>query len=381
MPLKEQLLAISELKLAGKIERMNAEQLDNYAKTLKAFVEDFPEIEKNFRSALKAGDYNSFSKYFVELGEKLAKIHANDMAVECNKQIDGLKNSKPQKIEAFATYFLKSISMLSTDIQMAFKEILDKEQLLAISDLKLSGRIERMDEEQLNEYARNLILFIDEFPINEIKLKKSLQERNYEAFSENLTDLRKMLKKIYADELASECENHIEDLKNPKYEKIEAFIAYFLKSVSMLSIDIQMVKYCDKSKEKEYVLADRNQKKSAGEKSILAVDDTEFFLHMLKTFMQDTNYRLTCTVSCPIALNFLQKNEPDLFILDIEMPKMNGYELAQRIRECGQKAPIIFLTGSSTRDSVEKALRAGAADFIVKPITKDQLLKRITKFI
>ncbi|MDR0516438.1 MAG: response regulator [Fibromonadaceae bacterium] len=120
---------------------------------------------------------------------------------------------------------------------------------------------------------------------------------------------------------------------------------------------------------------------SGSEKSILVVDDTEFFLRNLKVLLQDTPYKLTCITSGKIALNFLQKNHPDLFILDIDMPEMNGYELAQKIRDCGQQAPIIFLTGSSTRESVEKALLAGAADFIIKPISRTQVLQRINKFI
>ncbi len=117
------------------------------------------------------------------------------------------------------------------------------------------------------------------------------------------------------------------------------------------------------------------------ERSILAVDDTEFFLRTLKSILQGTHYKLTCTTSGSKALKFLQKTHPNLFILDIDMPDMNGYELAQKIRASGQTAPIIFLTGNPTRESVEKALRLGATDFIAKPICRAQVLARITKFI
>ncbi|MDR0516439.1 MAG: response regulator [Fibromonadaceae bacterium] len=117
------------------------------------------------------------------------------------------------------------------------------------------------------------------------------------------------------------------------------------------------------------------------EKNILAVDDAELILHVLRTFLKDTEYKLTCTTSSKIALNFLQKSKPDLFILDIDMPEMNGYELAMKIRDCGQQAPIIFLTGNTSQESVEKALMVGASDFIAKPISKTRLLERIAKFI
>jgi DNA-binding response OmpR family regulator len=120
---------------------------------------------------------------------------------------------------------------------------------------------------------------------------------------------------------------------------------------------------------------------SGAEKKILVVDDADLILHVLRTFLQDSDYKLICTTSANAALNFLQTNRPDLFILDIEMPEMNGYDLARRIRALGQEAPIIFLTGSTTQESVEKALMMGAADFIAKPISKAKLLERIAKLV
>jgi CheY-like chemotaxis protein len=116
-------------------------------------------------------------------------------------------------------------------------------------------------------------------------------------------------------------------------------------------------------------------------KNILAVDDADLILHVLGTFLQNTSYSLTCTTSANSALNFLKTNRPDLFILDIEMPEMSGYDLAMRIRAGGQQAPIIFLTGNTTQESVEKALMVGAVDYIAKPISKDKLLERIHKLL
>ncbi|MDR1813156.1 MAG: response regulator [Candidatus Fibromonas sp.] len=116
------------------------------------------------------------------------------------------------------------------------------------------------------------------------------------------------------------------------------------------------------------------------EKKILAVDDADIVLHILNVFLRNSQYKLTSATSGRTALNFIQKHSPDLFILDIDMPDMNGYELAQRIRASGQTAPIIFLTGNSTEESIIKALQVGAADFIAKPVCKAKLLERIAKF-
>jgi CheY-like chemotaxis protein len=109
-------------------------------------------------------------------------------------------------------------------------------------------------------------------------------------------------------------------------------------------------------------------------KIILAVDDIPVQLNMLKLALANTNYKFTGVSSADAALNFITRFTPSLFILDIEMPKMNGYELAEKIREMGHSAPIIFLTGNATKEHVIKAKKVGASDFLVKPMNDASLL-------
>ena len=116
-------------------------------------------------------------------------------------------------------------------------------------------------------------------------------------------------------------------------------------------------------------------------KKILAVDDVSIFLKNLTMQLKDYPYDLMCISSGKFALRYIQANTPDLFILDIEMPDMNGYELAEKIRALGHTAPIIFLTGASQKDNIVKALQIGAADYILKPFNKAQLLEKIEKHI
>ncbi|MCL2068802.1 MAG: response regulator [Oscillospiraceae bacterium] len=119
----------------------------------------------------------------------------------------------------------------------------------------------------------------------------------------------------------------------------------------------------------------------ARKKKILAVDDVSVFLKSLTMQLKNHPYDLMCTSSAKFALRYLQANRPDLFILDIEMPDINGFELAEKIRELGHTAPIIFLTGESHKDSIVKALQIGVADYILKPFHKEQLLEKIEKHI
>jgi CheY-like chemotaxis protein len=257
--------------------------------------------------------------------------------------------------------------------------MLNKERLLEITELKLAG-IQKMDENRLNDYAGSLNLFVENLPLQEEKMKTSLEAKDYASLAKALADVRDLLEAIHAGYMADECTKQIKELKNVKHEKLEVFMTYFLTTLSMLSIDIQMAEHKEDASpvEKE---PGNNKGGSTEQKSILAVDDTAFFLTVLKTTLQDTDYKLTCVKSGEDALKFLEKHNVDLLLLDIEMPEMDGYKLAAKIRESGQKAPIIFLTGNAQKENVTKALKAGAADFIVKPINKEIFLAKIGRYL
>jgi signal transduction histidine kinase/DNA-binding response OmpR family regulator len=116
-------------------------------------------------------------------------------------------------------------------------------------------------------------------------------------------------------------------------------------------------------------------------KLILAVDDAAFSLQMLKNHLSSSPYKLACVTSGADALRFITKKTPDLFLLDMEMPVMDGCELAEKIISEGQKAPIVFLTGNASEEYVARARDAGASDFLVKPVNKEQLMSVIEKFV
>jgi CheY-like chemotaxis protein/HPt (histidine-containing phosphotransfer) domain-containing protein len=263
--------------------------------------------------------------------------------------------------------------------------MIDKKLLLEVSALKLAGKIEKLNDEQLNQYEQLLVSFIEGFPESEQKIKAALETKDKESIASNLEEICAILEKIQASELASECRELINALKNFDYEheKIEAFVTVFLGSAAMLSIDIQMAKYLEKKTQTAFIEKKKDDvaSKKPGEKTILAVDDAAISLTMLKKSLQGEPNKLTCINSGESALQFLKSNDPDLFILDIEMPKMNGYELAEKIRENGHEAPIIFLTGNATKRYLMRAIQAGASDFIVKPIDKKYLTYKINKHL
>jgi CheY-like chemotaxis protein len=81
------------------------------------------------------------------------------------------------------------------------------------------------------------------------------------------------------------------------------------------------------------------------------------------------HYQVIAVPSGKAALAVIITQKPNLFILDIDMPDMDGYELARRIRSNSNftNTPLIFLTGNSSREHITKAMEVGCNDFIVKP--------------
>jgi CheY-like chemotaxis protein len=255
-----------------------------------------------------------------------------------------------------------------------------KKQLRGIHELNISRKLTQMNDHEFDDYVQVLNTFVEEFPAQEVNIKNALDERDYSSLSKNLVVIKDMLIQIHADALAEDCLKQISGF-NIKHEKTEAFITSFLSALTMLSIDIQMATIKDEDAEEDQQPAKNTDDPTMEKKSILAVDDSAFFLGLLKNVLQDTEYKLTCVTSGRAALKFLQNRRPSLFILDIEMPHLDGYDLAVKIKECGHTAPIIFLTANATRKYVIDAVNAGAVDFIVKAPRKEDVLERIAKYI
>jgi CheY-like chemotaxis protein len=399
---KNKLLEISDLQLAGKIEQMDDSKLNNFVQLLNSFSDNLPGLEKKIKDALVTKNNDALKKHLMSVREILVKIYADEMAQDCAKQADRLGVEKHEKIEAYMRYFLSTLSMLSADIQKAQQagngapqnapqkdpasagdskinkddsKIL--ERLLEISELN-TEKIEQMEEDEFLNYLQVLNTFTENYPAQEEKINDSLKLKDNEALTKHLTGIKDILENIYADEMAQDCAKQINAIGSTSPEKIEAYMRYFLSSLSMLSIDIQMAEHkidTTPPPEKEV------QSGSSKANKILAVDDTAFFLTILKKILQDSRYNLTCVSSGRDALKYLEKHTPDMFLLDIEMPGMDGYELATKIKESGQKAPIIFLTGNAKKEYLAKAVKSGAADFIIKPINKDVLLDKIRKYL
>lgn len=115
-----------------------------------------------------------------------------------------------------------------------------------------------------------------------------------------------------------------------------------------------------------------------GKNHIIAVDDSGIVLKMLTKVLGD-RYDFHAFSNGTRALEYLKTRVPDLIILDIEMPEINGFQLLEMIKEQDKlkSVPVIFLTSNNDKNHVVKAVQAGAKDYVVKPIDEEILLEKI----
>lgn len=113
--------------------------------------------------------------------------------------------------------------------------------------------------------------------------------------------------------------------------------------------------------------------------TILIVDDVDANVLLLKLLLSKAGYKTLSAYNGKDALEIIEKQNPDLVLLDIMMPVMDGHEVAARLREMPEKAnlPIIFLSALNSPDDIVKGFKHGAADYVSKPFNKDELLIRV----
>jgi len=112
-------------------------------------------------------------------------------------------------------------------------------------------------------------------------------------------------------------------------------------------------------------------------KKIVVVEDEAHLAKGLQFNLEREGYRVTLVDNGQSALDLLGKEEFDLMILDIMLPKVSGLEVARRIRKTNMRFPILMLSAKSTDEDRELGLQAGADDYLTKPFHLPELLLRV----
>ena len=116
-------------------------------------------------------------------------------------------------------------------------------------------------------------------------------------------------------------------------------------------------------------------------KTILIADDDRTFTKVLKKFFEDHGFHVLIADDGEEALKTLERTRPDLIVLDIQMPKLNGYSFLFEMRkhEGDTRIPVVVLT---CKEELEDIFRVeGVKEYLVKPIRNEDLLEKIKKYI
>jgi CheY-like chemotaxis protein len=114
---------------------------------------------------------------------------------------------------------------------------------------------------------------------------------------------------------------------------------------------------------------------------ILLVEDTEFNILLATQLLEGWHARISVAMNGEEAVAFLREHTPDLVLMDLQMPVMDGYSAARIIRGFNQQVPILALTASASEDVKEKVLAAGMQGHISKPFNPDELYQRLKRYL
>src|SRR5690606_11803664 len=122
--------------------------------------------------------------------------------------------------------------------------------------------------------------------------------------------------------------------------------------------------------------AGRDERRGAIAMKVLLVDDDPDLLSVTGFALQQAGFLVVSATDGASALDVFEREQPDLAVLDINMPRMNGFDVAPRLRE-HSPVPVIMLTVRGEEDDVVRALSLGADDYLTKPFSPKILIARI----
>ena len=126
-----------------------------------------------------------------------------------------------------------------------------------------------------------------------------------------------------------------------------------------------------------------NDKVMADPKKILVVDDEKDLLMILSTRLKIAGYVVTTATNGAEGLGMVMADKPDLVVLDLMMPKMDGWEVLKNIRQndTTRDLPVILLTAKGDMHTIDESKRQLATDYFIKPYEMNELLAFIQRYL
>lgn len=117
--------------------------------------------------------------------------------------------------------------------------------------------------------------------------------------------------------------------------------------------------------------------------TVLIVDDEPFNIEVLEQAMDESEYRVLTASNGKEAWEKIKNEEPDLVLLDLMMPVMDGFEVLAKVKDDPmlRNIPIIIVSAEQDSKSVVKGIKQGAEDYLTKPVDPAQFLKKVKEFL
>lgn len=119
------------------------------------------------------------------------------------------------------------------------------------------------------------------------------------------------------------------------------------------------------------------------ENRILIADDNQTNVELLETFLMDLDCKIEYASDGAETMEKVTSFQPDLILLDVMMPKLNGFEVCKKVKSSPETSQIMILmvTALNELGDIERAVEAGCDDFLSKPVNKVELLKRVRNML
>lgn len=244
----------------------------------------------------------------------------------------------------------------------------------------------------VDEYFAAFELFMQKTPLLVSDLTHITNFGENSRFLEELGDMEKLSLEIGYDKLSEEIKDILRAIRDDDPILMSEYTAKLYTRLNRFNKNTlpaykekkqEKARAADSGEEEQSILLENAVEQilveeEARKPRILAVDDVAMILNTIVSVLSPY-YEVFGLTKGGQVKDFLRHTTPDLFLLDIEMPDMSGYDVVDIIRQFEEHkdTPIIFLTGNATVDNLKSALAQGASDFITKPVNNNILLEKI----
>jgi CheY-like chemotaxis protein len=267
-------------------------------------------------------------------------------------------------------------------------EYFDLPTLLKQDDLNIRQFVMNEPSISADEYFDTLSNILELAPKLSSALDKFIQLDGDKDAYKNLNIMINLLEKLGCDEFILDFHSLLDTYgKKGNWRAGAVYAKRIMKNFNKLYSDILGAKKAkkhdaqNKMSLKEFI-KHLDDEEASRKLLVLAVDDSSVILETISSLLANTYKVFLLPKSSKLAI-VLQKLTPELFLLDYQMPELNGFELVPIIRsfEEHKETPIIFLSSLGSIDNISTALALGACDFIVKPFKPEVLREKIAKHI